>query len=124
MRITTNNPYNSLSGCSSKFRELPVVQQYKIMDQLVTNATENEDPSGQMKSLANNLNLKSISHLNVSLVDTGEALNRPNAGDGVKELAEALGLEERVVDCALGSYAEQLAKQTNPQRPVYGGGNT
>ena len=113
--------YGGYQSNQTRFREFPERQQFKILDQLISNAQRHEDPSGQMKDLAQSLRLRSTSHLEVGLMDTADALDKPNAGDGVRELAKALGLEEMPVDVALGNLADKLAGQTNPNRPAADG---
>jgi hypothetical protein len=121
MRISSNN-YNSYSQSSGpKFRELPARQQYKVLDQLVTRAERNEDPNGSMSELARDFGKRNVAYLNIALIEANDDLNKPGAGDPVKELAEALGLQEAKVDSVLGGYAEELAKETNPSRPNNGG---
>ena len=119
MNIATN--YGGYQSNQTRFRDFPERQQFKILDQLISNAQRHEDPSGQMKDLAQSLRLRSTSHLEVGLMDASDALDKPNAGDGVRELAKALGLEEQPVDVALGSLAEKLAGHTNPNRPASDG---
>lgn len=119
MNISTS--YGGYQSNQTRFREFPERQQFKILDQLISNAQRNEDPSGQMKDLSQQLRLRSTSHLEVGLLDTAEALDKPGAGDGVRELAKALGLEEMPVDVALGGLAEKLAGHTSPNRPASDG---
>jgi len=119
MNISTS--YGGPQSNQTRFRDFPERQQFKILDQLISGAQKHEDPSGQLKDLAASLRLRSTSHLEVGLMDAADALDKPNAGDGVRELAKALGLEEVPVDLALGSLAEKLAGNTNPNRPAADG---
>lgn len=105
-----------------KFRELPPRKQFKVMDTLIENAQRNEDPSGSMSKLSRQLGQRNVAYLNIGLIEANDDLNKAGAGDSVKELAEALGLGEAKVDCVLGAYAEELAKETNPRRDNHGGG--
>jgi hypothetical protein len=100
---------------------MPPRQQYKVLDQLVSNAERNQDPKGDMQKLAGQFKQRHVSYLNIALIEANDDLNKPNAGDPVTELAEALRLDEVTVDSVLGSYAEELARDTNP-RQNYGGG--
>jgi hypothetical protein len=121
MQISSNySSYNRSSG--PMFREFAPRQQYQIIDKLVKSACSNEDPKGEMEQLSRQLEQRHVSYLNVSLVEASIALNKPGAGDPVKELAKTLGIDEAKVDGVLGSYAEELAKETNPQRNNFGGG--
>ena len=116
--MNISSSYGGYQQAQARFREFPERQQYKVFDQLVSNAQRNEDPSGQMRDLAQSLQLRSTSHLEVGILDAADAMDKPNAGDGVRELAKALGLQEMPVDVALGRLADQLAGHTSPNRPA------
>jgi hypothetical protein len=120
MQISSNySSYGRSSG--PMFRELPPRQQFQVIDKLVSNAERNEDPSGDMNQLSRQLEQRHVSYLNIALIEANDDLNKPGAGDPVKELAEALRIDEDKVNSVLGSYAEELAKETNPQRNDSGG---
>ena len=106
------------------FRQLPQRKQFKALDQLITSANERKQPTEQVETLSRDLGLRNPAYLEVGLIEAGEDLDKPGAGDGVTELAEALGLREGVVDKALGKYVASLAKDTDPRQQVHYGGNT
>jgi phage I-like protein len=108
----------------ASFRALPARKQFQIIEKLVVNAEEGNRPTDEVKELSRDLGLKHTAFLNAGLIEASEGMNAQDGGDGVQELAEALNLPEGKVDRALGSYAEELAKQTSHSRPTYGGGTT
>ncbi len=109
------------------FRELPQRQQFQVFEDLFDKAKQRQDPTGGMGELANNLGLDpdfGVAQLEIGILIAGRDMNQPGAGDGVSELAEALGLSENKIDEALGQYAAETAKNTNPHGSSSGGSLT